>query len=93
MSEYRHGSHSVFSIHLHLVWTTKYRKPVMLGDVGYKVRELLREVCRSEGVEIIKGHISKDHVHLFVSIPPQVTTSRLVQKLSEDDANFKVEAE
>ena len=72
MSEYRHGSHSVFAIHLHLVWITKYRKPVLIGDVAFKVRELLREICRSESVEIIKGHISKDHVHLFVSIPPQV---------------------
>ena len=52
----------------------------MAGDVGYKVREVVREVCRSESVEIIKGHISKDHVHLFVSLPPQVTISRLVQR-------------
>ena len=81
MSEYRHGSHSVFAIHLHLVWITKYRKPVLVGDVAFQVRELIREICRSESVEIIKGHISKDHVHLFVSISPQVTISRLVQRL------------
>ena len=81
MSEYRHGSHSVFGIHLHLVWITKYRKGVLVGDVAYKVREVIREICRSESVEIIKGHVSKDHVHLFVSIPPQVTISRLVQRL------------
>jgi putative transposase len=81
MSEYRHGSHSVFAIHLHLVWITKYRKPVLVGDVAFQVRELIRGICRSESVEIIKGHIAKDHVHLFVSIPPQVTISRLVQRL------------
>lgn len=81
MNEYRHGSHSVFSIHLHLVWITKYRKPVLTGDVAFKARDMLREICLAESVEIIKGHISKDHVHLFVSIPPQVTISRLVQKL------------
>ena len=81
MSEYRHGSHSVFAIHLHLVWITKYRKPVLVGDVALQTRELLREICRSASVEIIKGHISKDHVHLFVSIPPQVAISRLVQRL------------
>jgi putative transposase len=81
MSEYRHGSHSVFDIHLHLVWITKYRKAVLVGDVAYKVREVIREICHSESVEIIKGHVSKDHVHLFVSIPPQVTISRLVQRL------------
>ena len=81
MNEYRHGSHSVFAIHLHFVWTTKYRKQVLVGDVAFQTRELLREICRAESVEIIRGHISKDHVHLFVSIPPQVTISRLVQRL------------
>jgi putative transposase len=81
MNEYRHGSHSVFVIHLHLVWITKYRKPVLVGDVAFRVRELIREICRSEAVESIKGHISKDHVHLFVSILSQVAISRLVQRL------------
>lgn len=78
---YRHGAHTVFEIHLHLVWTTKYRKPVMRGPVGERVRELIRQVCRDEEVDILKGHVSKDHVHVFVSIPPQVTISRLVQRL------------
>src|SRR5512139_4126371 len=78
---YRHGAHSVFEIHLHLVWTTKYRKPVMTGEVGLRVREVIRQVCRAEEVDILKGHVSKDHVHLFVSIQPQVTISRLVQRV------------
>jgi putative transposase len=81
MTEYRHGAHTVFRIHLHLVWVTKYRKPVMTGEVGTRLRELIREICGNQEVTIIKGHISKDHVHLFVSIPPQVTISRLLQML------------
>ena len=78
---YRHGSHTVFAIHLHLVWITKYRKKVLEGAVAYRVRDMIREICQSEDVDIIKGHVSKDHIHLFVSIPPQVTISRLVQRL------------
>ena len=45
------------------------------------MRDLIRRVCREQEVEILKGHVSKDHVHLFVSIPPQVPISRLVQRL------------
>jgi putative transposase len=78
---YRHGAHTVFEIHLHLVWTTKYRKPVLAGPVGLRVRELIRQICREADTDIIKGHVSRDHVHLFVSIPPQVAVSRLVQRL------------
>ena len=78
---YRHGSHTVFTIHLHLVWITKYRKPVLLGEAGIRVRDLIREICGQQEVQIIKGHVSRDHVHLFLSVPPQVTISRLVQRL------------
>ena len=71
----------MFEIHLHLVWVTKYRKPVLVGAVGSGVRDLIREICGASDVLILKGHVSKDHVHLLVSIPPQVTISRLVQRL------------
>ena len=81
MKEYRHGTHSVFEIHLHLVWTTKYRKRILAGEVGLRVRELIREVSRQHEVTILRGHVGSDHVHLLVSMPPQVTISRLVQWL------------
>ena len=81
MGEYRHGAHTVFQIHLHMVWITKYRKSILIGDVARRVRDMIREICRSEDVEILKGHVSTDHVHLLVSIPPRVTISRLVQRI------------
>jgi putative transposase len=87
---YRHGAHTVFEIHLHVVWITKYRKPVLRGDVG--VREMIRQVCREEDVEILKGHVSKDHVRLMVSIAPQVTISRLVQRM-KGKSSFKLLSE
>lgn len=81
METYRHGSHTVFAIHLHLVWITKYRKKVLDGAASFRARGIIREICQQEGVDIIKGYVSSDHVHLFVSIPPQLTISRLVQRL------------
>ena len=81
MKEYRHGAHTVFEIHLHVVWTTKYRRPALTGEVATRVRDLIREICGQHEVRIMKGHVAKDHVHLFVSIPPQVTISRMIQWL------------
>ena len=81
MTEYRHGPHRVFEIHLHLVWVTKDRKPVLAGSVGVRVRDLIREICGASAVLIITSQVSKDHVHLLVSIPPEVTISRLVPRL------------
>jgi putative transposase len=81
MDSHRHGPHSVFSIHLHLVWVTKYRKRALAGAVGVRVRDLIREICGVQDVLIIRGHVSADHVHLLLSIPPQLAVSRLVQRL------------
>ena len=79
MERYRKSSHTVYDIKYHLVWITKYRKQVLQGEIAIRARELIREICRSYDVEIIKGHLSRDHVHLLVSVPPHVSVSQLVQ--------------
>ena len=81
MKRYRKTSHSVYDIKFHLVWITKYRKPVLFGDVAIRVRGLIREICNSLDIDIIKGHVSKDHVHLFVSVPPYHSVSNVLQRI------------
>src|SRR5437870_10681688 len=81
MSDYRHGSHTTFSIHLHVVWITKYRHKVLRGEVAERVRAIVREECQKARVDILQGHISPDHVHVMISIPPHVTISRLIQRM------------
>ena len=81
MENYRRSSHSVYDIKYHIVWITKYRKPVLRGEIADRVRELIREICKAKNIEIIKGHISRDHVHLFVSVPPHLSVSKLVQSV------------
>ncbi len=79
MQNYRKTSHSVYDLKYHLVWITKYRKPVLTGVVAERLRELIREICKANDIEIIKGHVSKDHVHMFLSVPPYISVSKLVQ--------------
>jgi len=81
MKPYRKGSHCVYDLKYHIVWITKYRKPVLGKEIGNRVRDLIRMVCTSLDVEIVKGHISRDHVHLMVSAPPYLAVSRLVQRM------------
>ncbi len=81
MQNYRKTSHTTYDCKYHIVWITKYRKKVMSGVIAERVRELLRQICKENDVEIIKGHVSKDHIHLFVSVPPHLAVSKLVQSL------------
>jgi putative transposase len=81
MQHYRKTSHTTYDCKYHLVWITKYRKPVLVGLVAERVRELLRGICKEHEVEILRGHVSKDHIHLFVSVSPHLAISKLAQYL------------
>ena len=63
----------------HLVWITKYRKPVLVDAVGIRLRELVREVCRTNEIEILEGAVSRDHVHVLLSCPPNLSPSKVMQ--------------
>ena len=81
MKLYRSGPHTVYDLKYYLVWTTKYRKPILTGPLGFRVRELIREICATHQVQIIRGHVSKEHIHLFLSLPPQISVSKIAQYL------------
>ena len=79
MVEYKHGAHAVFDLKYHVVWITKYRYKVLRGDIAERARELIRQICVSREVTIVRGAISPDHVHMLVSAPPQLAPAKLVQ--------------
>src|SRR5450755_2681474 len=81
MEAYKRGSHTVWDCKYHLVWVTKYRYPVLGGDVGTRCRELLRETARAHEMVVHAGSINRDHVHMLLSIPPSLSVSRAVQYL------------
>ena len=77
--DYRKTAHSVYDIKYHVVWITKYRKQVLKGQVGLRLRDLVRQVCDANDVIIISGSIQTDHVHLLISVPPSMAISKLMQ--------------
>ncbi len=77
----RHGNHTVTRLTVHLVWITKYRYHVLKGEIQKRCRELLIQVCDSEDVRILKGVVSKDHVHMHIEYPPSKSISGLVKGL------------
>jgi putative transposase len=79
--QYRKASHCIYDLKYHIVWITKYRKPVLSREIGMRVRDLVRMICASLDVEIVKGNVSRDHVHLLVSAAPTLSVSRLVQRM------------
>ena len=81
MSVYRKGSHTVYLLHYHFVFIPKYRKPALKGDVGRRLRDLIREICHAHEIEVVKGHVRPDHVHLLLNVPPNLAPSRVMQAI------------
>ena len=81
MSRYRKSSHVVFQFHHHFVFITKYRKPVLRGDIAYRLRDLIREICTSYDIHIVQGHVRPDHVHLLLSLPPHLSPSKAMNAI------------
>jgi putative transposase len=81
MVEYRKMSHRVSRMTVHLVWVTKYRYPVLQGDLQKRTKDLIVQICDSENVQILKGVVSKDHVHIHIEYRPSLSISVLMKKL------------
>ena len=90
--QYQKGKHCVFYHRYHVVWITKYRYKVLTGAIRKRVRQIIRQVCAENGVEIISGVLSSDHVHMFVSIPPSLSVSDFMRKV-KGRSSHKVQME
>ena len=88
MKQQRSSSHSVHQLQVHLVWSTKYRYHVLQGEGQLRCRELIRQTCNALDVQILKGVVSKDHIHLHVSYPPSLSVSDMVKRLKGRSAKL-----
>ena len=77
--EYRKGSHSLYDLKYHVVFCTKYRFKVLRGPVAERARDLIREICSANNIQIVSGSLSPEHIHLLLSIPPNIAISKVMQ--------------
>ncbi len=71
MHEWQSLSHVRWDCKYHVVIIPKYRKRTLYGKLRKHVGEVIRDICRQKGIEVIEGHLMPDHIHLCLSIPPR----------------------
>ena len=81
MSPYRKGSHTLTRLTVHLVWVTKYRYHILTGDIQERCRSIIKQDCETLEIEILKGVVSKDHVHMHIEYPPKLSVSQILKQL------------
>ncbi len=88
MQELRTKRHVVYSLHLHLVFVTKYRKKVFTEKMYERLYFHFERVCNDFGCKLVETNGEKDHVHLLVETLPHTTPSRLVNSLKGVSSRF-----
>ena len=72
------GRGYVYSIQYHIVWCVKYRRDVLNGQVAIKLKELLIQISKDNGFQILEMNIEEDHIHMLISIPPKYSVSQIM---------------
>ena len=78
MHEWQSLSHVRWDCKYHVVFAPKYRRKALYGKLRRKVGEILRELCRQRGVELVEGNLRPDHVHMCLSVPPKFSVAFVI---------------
>ena len=79
-------AHTKWMCKYHIVFTPKYRRKIISNQIRKDIGEIMHELCKYKGVEIIEGHMMPDHVHMLLSIPPKYSVSSVMGYLKGKSA-------
>ena len=77
-NDLNHNAHSTWRLQYHIVFAPKYRRKVIYGQLKADIGVILRKLCEEKNVEIIEAEACPDHIHMLVSIPPQLSVAQFV---------------
>ena len=86
MNDTKSLSHSKWNCKYHIVFAPKYRRQVVYGKLKVDIGKILRTLCEQKGVEIIEAEACPDHIHMLLSIPPNVSVSSFIGYLKGKSA-------
>ena len=86
MKDYKSLSHTRWDCKYHVVFIPKKRKKIIYGSLRKALGEILHQLAKQKGVEILEGHMMKDHIHMCLSIPPKYSVSNVVGYLKGKSA-------
>jgi putative transposase len=79
-------AHTKWLCKYHIVFTPKYRRKIIYNQLRTDIRDIIKDLCKWKGIEIIEGHMMADHIHLLLSIPPKYSVSEIMGYLKGKSA-------
>jgi len=81
MNGLKSHAHSVFSLHIHIVFVTKYRKKVITEPILTRLKAIFTKLCETQKCCLTEFNGEADHVHLLIELAPDIAISKLVNIL------------
>jgi putative transposase len=85
MNDIQSLSHSKWRCQYHIVFAPKYRRKEIYGQIKADIGKILRKLCEQKGVEIIEAQACPDHIHMLVSIPPNISVAQFMGYLKGNE--------
>lgn len=83
MDNYTRGGHTKYSLMIHLIFVTKYRKQIFFGNIDDDIKQYMFDICSEKGYEIIEMETDKDHIHILLKYQPNVPVSQIAKELKQ----------
>ena len=80
---YQHRKHNKNLLMVHLIFVTKYRHPILQGELSERVKQLLFEVSMQKHWYIRRMETDKDHVHILLQYNPADSITSIVTLLKQ----------
>ena len=77
-------AHTKWVCKYHIVFCPKYRRKIIYYQLRKDIQQIIKDLCKWKGVEIIEGYMMADHIHLLVSIPPKMSVLSFMGYLKEE---------
>ena len=68
-------SHTRWDCKYHIVFSPKFRRKIIYGQLKADIGQILRELCERKEVEIVEANACSDHIHMLLRIPPKISVS------------------
>jgi REP-associated tyrosine transposase len=78
MHDWQSLSHVRWDCKYHIVIVPKYRRKRLYGKFRKRVGDIMRDLCRQKGVELLEGHLMPDHIHMCLSVPPKFSIAFVI---------------
>ncbi len=87
-NRYNRHNRRKYSLKVHIVMVTKYRKQLLCGNIADDVKQKIFEICDAHHWEIIAMETDKDHIHFLVSYDTTDRVCDIVKTLKQETTHY-----